>query len=173
MKALSSVLSFIVGVLLAMALLTLTGAIVARYFITKLTALPPKPVFTTAQAKRPASPASPKVNQPATVSANQPVANTKPSPATNEATAKPSPKPSPSASPKPSPTDGYAARVVQPIGLVLRSNPAYDSPPIGGIDFNQQVTVLEQSPDGVWIRVRLAGSNQEGWVKAGNTEKVN
>jgi uncharacterized protein YgiM (DUF1202 family) len=62
--------------------------------------------------------------------------------------------------------------VVQPIGLILRNDPNSSSAQVGGIDYNQQVTVLEKSSDGVWIRVRLEGSQKEGWVKAGNVEKV-
>ncbi len=182
MKTLSSVLSFFVGVLLASALLVLSSAIVARYFITKLTALPPKPTFTTkTTVKAPPKPnataaATPKPSiAPKPSPSAKPVSVAKVDSVVNESTTpKPSLSPSPQASPKPpSPTDGYRARVVQPIGLVLRDNPTSGSAQVGGIDYNQQVTVLEQSPDGVWIRVRLEGSQKEGWVKAGNTEKVN
>jgi len=181
MKTLSSVLSFLVGVLLASALLMLGGALVARYFITKLTAIPPKPTFTNKptavvppKSSAVASPAAKQSETPKASPSAKPVSVAKAVTVANETpTPKPSLSPSSSPSPSASPTDGYRARVVQPIGLVLRDNPNSGSAQVGGIDYNQKVTVLERSSDGVWIRVRLEGSQKEGWVKAGNTEKVN
>jgi hypothetical protein len=32
--------------------------------------------------------------------------------------------------------------------------------------------VLEESPDKEWQRIRVEDGNREGWVKGGNTEKV-
>ena len=180
MKTLSNLLSIVVGLMLATALLVLGGAMVARHFIMKLTALPPKPVFANDAPIKASKPAPPPAK---TASANakpaaKPPASPKPkaSPvatpvsATKPATKPASPKPSPSSTPT---GNGYQARVVQPIGLVLRGSPSRDSSQIGGIDFNQKVVVLEESTDGEWIKIRLNGSNQEGWVRAGNTEKVN
>ena len=53
-----------------------------------------------------------------------------------------------------------------PDGLAMRSEPggAY----IGGIPFNETVTILELSGDGRWQRVRRDRNGLEGWVKAGN-----
>jgi len=182
MKTLSSVLSFVVGVLLASALLVLSGAIVARYFITKLTATPPKPTFNKTVVMAPPKPklatpepakqsSTPKAS-PSTKAVSVAKTGTVNETITPKPSSSPSSSPSPSASPSPSPTDGYRGRVVQPIGLILRNDPNSGSAQVGGIDYNQQVTVLEKSPDGVWVRVRLEGSQTEGWVKAGNVEKV-
>jgi uncharacterized protein YgiM (DUF1202 family) len=68
--------------------------------------------------------------------------------------------------------EGYPARVTQPIGLILRQEPSGEAARVGGIDFNQELTVLEEAPDGAWQRVRLA-DGAEGWIKGGNTEKLN
>jgi Bacterial SH3 domain len=125
--------------------------------MTRITALPPRPVFDNdlPPQTKPAmarSPVAPPVRSPA-------------------------PSPSPVASPAPTPTPlepgAHAARVTEPIGLVLRQDPSQDSGRIGGIDYNEQLTVLETSSDGEWERVRLKGSNIEGWVKAGNTQQTN
>jgi hypothetical protein len=39
--------------------------------------------------------------------------------------------------------------------------------------FNQEVFVLKQSDDQRWQQIRLAEGDQEGWIKTGNTERVN
>jgi uncharacterized protein YgiM (DUF1202 family) len=55
----------------------------------------------------------------------------------------------------------------------MRSGPGVEHPQLGGVDHNEEVLVLETSEDGRWIKVRINGSGQEGWVKAGNTQNVN
>jgi uncharacterized protein YgiM (DUF1202 family) len=145
------------GVLLAIALVAGTSFIATKYLVAQFTALPPKPIFPNDQPSPKAKPASTAQAAP---------------PAT-----RPSPQASPSASPKPSPQktakQGYKARIVLSEGLNLRGEPNRDSERIGGIDYNEQVTVLEDSPDGEWQRVRVEGSGTEGWIKSGFTEKIN
>jgi hypothetical protein len=143
--SLAGITKFIFGILLAMAILALAGVGVMQYFMAQLATLPPRPVFP---------------NDPS------------PTPSGESPKASPVPTPSPSAVPSPSPEAGYAARVTQPIGLILRQDPSTDSVQIGGVDFNQELTVLEDAPDGGWQRVRLTNGS-EGWVKGGNTEKLN
>jgi Bacterial SH3 domain len=133
---------FILGVLLAIALLALAGVGVSRYLMAQLATPPAKPIY-----------------------ANDP------SPPPPGATPKPAAAPSPSPAPSPA-AEGIPARVTQPIGLILRQDPAADALQIGGVDYNQEVTVLEDAPDGAWQRVRLANGT-EGWVKGGNTERLN
>jgi hypothetical protein len=72
----------------------------------------------------------------------------------------------------PEPAEGYAAKVTQPIGLLLRAEPSADSNEIDGVAFEEEVTVLETSADGGWQKIKLANGS-EGWVKGGNTEKLN
>jgi hypothetical protein len=61
--------------------------------------------------------------------------------------------------------------VTQPIGLIVRQQPSIDAPRIGGVEFNSQVTVLEDNADGSWQRIRVG--SVEGWVKGGNVQRVN
>jgi Bacterial SH3 domain len=76
----------------------------------------------------------------------------------------------PSPTPAPSP-QGYSARVTQPIGLIIRQEPNVAAAQIGGVEYNREVTILEDSPDGTWQKIRLG--NVEGWVKGGNTQRLN
>jgi uncharacterized protein YraI len=62
--------------------------------------------------------------------------------------------------------------VIQPIGLVLREGPGTEFPQVGGVDYNEEIVVLEEPDDKSWIRVRAASNGQEGWVKAGNTRRA-
>ncbi|MBW4660884.1 MAG: SH3 domain-containing protein [Drouetiella hepatica Uher 2000/2452] len=141
--SLSGISKFILGLLLAIALLAMAGYGATRYVLTQLATPPVRPVFPNDPSPTPGAP----------------------------------PKSSPSPSPSPSPTpisvaEGYLARVTQPIGLILRQEPSGDAAQVGGVDFNQELTVLEEAPDGAWQRVRLADGT-EGWIKGSNTEKVN
>ncbi|MEM6519778.1 MAG: SH3 domain-containing protein [Cyanobacteria bacterium P01_D01_bin.71] len=137
------------GIVLALVLLSLTGVATARYFMAKLSVLPPKPIFENdaalqAEAAVPSEPA-----QPAPV------------------------EPLPAAPPvEEMPPGSYAAIVVQPIGLVMRSGPGAEHPQLGGVDYQDKVLVLETDDSGNWIRVRVSETAQEGWVKAGNTQNL-
>jgi uncharacterized protein YgiM (DUF1202 family) len=140
------------GVSLALVLLSLTGVATARYFMAKLSVLPPRPVFENDVVAEPSvSTETPPPPQPE-AAPPQPEANT------------------PSAE---NPPGSYQAIVVQPIGLVMRSGPGPEHQQLGGVDYNEQVLVLETSPDERWIKIRVGGSGQEGWVKAGNTQNLN
>jgi len=146
--SLSGISKFILGFLLAIALLAMAGYGVTRYVLAQLATPPIRPTFPNDPSPAPAG------------------AKPKPNPSSNPS---PSPSPSPTAPPA---AEGYPARVTQPIGLILRQDPSGDAAKVGGVDFNQQVTVLEDASDGAWQRVRLA-NGAEGWIKGGNTEKSN
>ncbi|MBI4780604.1 MAG: SH3 domain-containing protein [Oscillatoriophycideae cyanobacterium NC_groundwater_1537_Pr4_S-0.65um_50_18] len=142
--SLSGISKFILGFLLAIALLALAGYGATRYVLAQLATPPARPIFPN-----------------------------DPSPSAAPVGVSPSPSPSPVPSVAPSPVvEGYPARVTQPIGLILRQEPSGEAARVGGIDFNQELTVLEEAPDGAWQRVRLADGT-EGWIKGGNTEKLN
>ncbi|NJR57536.1 MAG: SH3 domain-containing protein [Cyanobacteria bacterium CRU_2_1] len=149
----SGLSKFILGLLLAVGILFGTGVGVTRYLLARLSTPPLRPVF-------PNDPSPP---------APSPVASAEVSPVASPEAPPPSPDVSPS--PLPSP-EGYSGRVIQPIGLILRQDPNTDSAQVGGVDFNQEVTVLEDSQDGEWQKVRLS-SGAEGWVKSGNVEQLN
>jgi hypothetical protein len=160
MSTVSKISQFVLGFILAIALLFLAGAGLTRYLLSRIATLPPRPSFT--------NDPSPVANAPAASPAASP-APAAVSPASSPA-ASPAASPAPSPSPSPSP-QGYSARVVQPIGLRIRQSPSVDAATIGGVEYNREVTVLEDSPDGAWQKIR-AGST-EGWVKGGNTERIN
>lgn len=136
----------ILGMALALVLLSLTGVATARYFMAKLSVLPPKPVFENDIALQAEAEAPPAVAQPASEA---------PAPPAEEV-----------------PPGSYAAVVVQPIGLVLRSGPGAEHPQLGGVDHQDEVLVLETDGSGNWMRVRVGETGQEGWVKAGNTQNL-
>ncbi len=122
----------------------------ALYFAAKLTTIPERPVF----------PNDKKVVQ---------IANAKP---TSTAKASPVSESSDTPSPKPLEPGAYRALVTQPIGLILRDSANRDANRIGGVGYNEKVVVLEDSPDKEWQRIRVEDGNREGWVKGGNTEKL-
>jgi hypothetical protein len=148
--SLSGVTKFFFGVVLAAAILFGAGVALTRYLLARLATPPPRPVFANDPSPAPAAPAA-------------------------DAAVEVPPEEVPPEEPPPEETsapEGYAARVVQPIGLILRQEPSTEAAQIGGIEFNQNITVLEDSEDGSWQRVRLS-NGAEGWVRGGNTEQVN
>ncbi len=70
------------------------------------------------------------------------------------------------------PTGAYRARVTWSTGLSLRANPSIDAERIGGIGYNWEIIILSLSEDGNWQKVRIPSSGEEGWVKAGNVQKI-
>jgi hypothetical protein len=150
MNGLYSVFKFLVGVLLAIVLLAGASVAAALYFAAKLTTVPEKPVFPndkTAVEIAGAEPKSTATASPVSVSSDAP-------------------------SPAPLEPGAYRAVVTQPIGLILRDTANRDSNRIGGVGYKEKVVVLEDSPDKEWQRIRIEDGSREGWVKGGNTEKV-
>ena len=138
------------GILIVVAIAAGAGYLFLRQFSTP----PPKPIF-----------------------ANDPEA-VKDSPQAESTQSGSAPKtesdstPSASASPQQSnETDGYQAQVVYPQGLILRDTPSLEANQVGGVGYEQTVTVLADSQDQQWQQIRLE-SGQEGWVKAGNTQRI-
>jgi uncharacterized protein YgiM (DUF1202 family) len=146
----------VAGVILALMLFSLAGVATARYFMAKLSVLPPKPIFDNdAPALRgtPDTPSTPTVA--ATAETPEP---------------EPEPAPTPAATPD-LPPGSYGAVVSQPIGLVLRAGPGTEYDRLGGVDNNVPVTVLKTSEDGEWLNIRVTATGQEGWIKGGNTRR--
>jgi uncharacterized protein YgiM (DUF1202 family) len=144
----SGVLKFVLGVFIAIALLATGAFIASKIVIARFVVAPPKPVFP---------------------NDNKPIAP----PPKSTAAAKAQPDADkPAATPKPLPSGAFQARVTQSIGLIVRDSPSLEGASVGGVDFNERVTVLATSPDGVWQKIRM-GSDREGWVKAGNLEQLN
>jgi Bacterial SH3 domain len=160
----SNVLKFILGFLLAIAILIGSGVATALYFMNR-TAIPPtKPVFSNDNPSQRAQ----------SVKATEKVAKTTESSTQASPSPNPTPTESPKAeeSPKPLPPGAYNGKVTWSQGLSLRAEPKQDAERVGGVGFNQKVVILEESDDKLWQKIRQEDSNQEGWVKAGNTQKV-
>lgn len=152
--SLSGIAKFFIGFVLGVALILGSGAATIYYFWTKLSTIPARPTFseerpkTTPVAKKTISPTAPK--------------------------AQVSRQPTPSKSPaKEIPPGAYKARVIWPEGLILRDAPGADANRTGGAAFNQEVFVVKESDDKRWQKIRLVEGDLEGWIKSGNTERIN
>lgn len=146
----SGLLKVFSGCLVAIALIVGGGFLAAQYLITQFTTPPPKPMFANDTVPKPL----------------QAAIAPKPKPS--------SPQPAPSTTPSPKPSGvGYQARITLSEGLNVRSNPDKNAERVGGVDFDEEVTVLEETPDQAWQRVRVKTSSVEGWVKSGHTERMN
>ena len=151
----------ILGVAIALILLSLAGVATARYFMGRLSVLPPKPFYgEEVPVESPPAEAAPETNP-----------ETPP-----ETLAEPSPETPPAVEPAPADLalepDAYDAVVVQPIGLVMREGPGVEYPQVGGVDVNEAIVVLEEPADQSWMRVRVVANGQEGWVRSGNTRRA-
>ncbi|MEM8716050.1 MAG: SH3 domain-containing protein [Cyanobacteria bacterium P01_G01_bin.4] len=74
--------------------------------------------------------------------------------------------------PEPVANSTTRGRVSEPIGLAMRADPSIEAAYLGGLAFNETVTILESSGDGTWQRVRRDFNGLEGWIKAGNIEEI-
>jgi len=140
------IFKFLVGFILALLILAGASIAAALYFAARLTELPERPTF----------------------SNDEPVATAA------STAAEPAANPTPAPEPTPELEEGaYRAIVVQPIGLILRDSPSLDANRIGGIGYEEEVIVLEESADQAWQRVRVPDDDERtGWVKGGNTEAI-
>ena len=143
MKILYGLIKFSIGFILALTILAGGSVAAGLYFVTRLTELPPRPVFD---------------NDKSLVA--------------SAGSGTPAAKQNTPGKSKTLPPGAYQARVTWPDGLILRDRASYDANSIGGIGFNKNVIVLEITSDKEWEKVRLENTTQEGWVKGGNTEKI-
>lgn len=157
----SALLKFILGILLAIAVLLGGGVVVGLYFFNRTSMPPSKPVFANDNP-------APKDSD----SKQKKTESTSKSEATPEASATPTPSETPTEKAEELPKGAYRGKITWPQGVSLRSEPAQDSERVGGAGFNEKIIVLEESPDKVWKKVRVESSKIEGWTKVGNVEKV-
>ncbi|MBW4559984.1 MAG: SH3 domain-containing protein [Mojavia pulchra JT2-VF2] len=162
---LSGLLKFILGFFLAIAILIGSGVAAALYFMNR-TAIPPtKPIF--ANDHPALRTQSPKATVVEATNTSQPEPSSSPTPSAN-----PTESPKAQESPKPLPPGAYLGTVTWSQGLSLRAEPKQDAQRVGGAAFNQKVVILEESQDKAWQKIRLENGEQEGWVKIGNTKKI-
>jgi len=139
------------AVVVAIALLLGGSFIFFQFLVAQFTASPPRPTFPNDKPATAAKPAA------------------KPSPSPSPIAVAPPPSPSPS--PTPSPTS-KRARITLGDGLNVRQAPSSDSERVDGVDYNEEVTILEESPDQGWVKVRVERNGVEGWIKSGYTEPI-
>jgi len=170
-------LKYILGFLLAIAILIGGGIATALYFMNRISAPPAKPIF--ANDKSPvvkSQTRKPQIQIPKdtkdTVKASPAAFIEESSFPTPSSTEKPQEEPKKvEKSPTPLPPGAYQARVTWQQGLILRKEPSLDAERVGGINFNQKVVVLEESSDKAWQKISLEDGTQ-GWIKAGNIKKI-
>jgi len=171
MKRFSGLLQFILGFFLGIIILVGLTSALGYLMFSRLAATPSKPVFPEENKSKP------KATNPDKKTPHKSAGKTEVSPSSKATTE--SPKPSPKVSPSPSPEakedipkGAYKAKVTWSGGLSLRSNPSKDSERVSGVDYDQDLIVLETSADGAWAKVRSANGGQKGWVKVGNFKKT-
>ncbi len=154
MRWTSGLVKLFLGVIIAIALLISGSVALALIFINRASSPPPKPIFAndSRAVKKAANKTPPKTTTTA-VAERKPAAKTTPSPSSLA-------------------SGSYPARVTWNQGLSIRAEPSLEAERIGSLDYNQDIVVLQQSKDEKWEKVRLEDGETEGWVKAGNTERV-
>ena len=164
-----NILKFLFGFALAIAILAGGGVVAALYFINRNAVSPNKPIFANDATSVVTSGTKPGESKFTTASKPQEKKDTK-------SKSTPSPKSTESAEEKessqPLPPGAYTARVTWSQGLILRSKPSLDAESVGGVAFNKKVIVLKASQDKAWQKVRIVDTDEEAWVKAGNTKRV-
>lgn len=180
LKRLSATVQFILGFVLGISSIAgISGAAIFAYY-KKMSVSPQKPVY-------PESTLDSANSEPEKFTAIEPIESTTMGDEVEESLItetetepsleedKPEPEPAPEPAPEPEaeiPADAYRAVVTWPEGLSLRAEPSVNAGRVGGIAGDASIIILGTSADGNWQRVRLPWSNQEGWVKAGNTKRT-
>ncbi|PSF38100.1 peptide-binding protein [Aphanothece hegewaldii CCALA 016] len=150
MNRLSGFLQFIIGFILGVVLLAGASAAVAYVILSKMSSPPDKPLF--AEEKKQQALAKKATTTEPNKAATNPVTEVK--------------------SLEDIPTGTYKAFVSWSDGLSLRAEPSTEAARLGSLGYKAEIMVLGTSDDGNWQRVKVISTNQEGWIKAGNIEKV-
>jgi hypothetical protein len=178
MKQIIGLIQFILGFVIGVLILAGGTAGAGYYFLSRIGATPPKPTFNEETATIPETSETENTQTEEETPAPTPTPTATPTP-TPTATPTPTPTPTPTATPTPTPTPdekeklpegSYEARVTWSSGLIVRSSPSMSGGRAGGVYYNDKIIILEEK-DG-WQKIRTT-SGVEGWVKSGNTAKVN
>ncbi|NJL88879.1 MAG: SH3 domain-containing protein [Coleofasciculaceae cyanobacterium SM2_1_6] len=150
MRFILNIIQLLIGITLGLALMV-GGSLAAGYYLfTKFSITPERPSFSEEKPKTPVLASPPAVNTP-----NPPSPSASPAP------------------PSPTPAAGLYKGVINwSEGLILRDSPGNNSNRIGGVGYNQQVIVIEESEDKNWQRVRVVATGGVGWIKAGNMDRI-
>ena len=155
---------FVLGIILAMLVMSIAGMAMAQYFMTRMVEPPERPTYENdlPESGRPSSAdAAPERDE-----NGAPVA----------VTAEEAEEDEPEAAPEPEEEDDddalpegeYRATVNQPVGLILRDGPGTDYAQIGGLDYQESMVVFAEE-DG-WLNVELS-NGRTGWIKDGNVDR--
>ncbi|GAB4314639.1 MAG: hypothetical protein Kow0091_21710 [Geminocystis sp.] len=156
--SISSLFQFLIGFFLGIILFTAGIAGGAYFFLTQVSGNPPKPSF-------------PEENS-AVEEIPQPDESSNQAETATEETAKETQETTTNEETEDLPEGAYRGKVIWSTGLSLRAEPGIDSERIGGVGYNWEIIILGTSDDGGWQKIRIPSSGQEGWVKAGNIEKI-
>lgn len=161
LSIISHTFQFILGFLIGVAFIAGSAVGVAYYYFTKVSSsIPEKPLY-------------PEESTTATVAQTQPAEDENKSQLDTESLSNTEPsEPITESVTEAIPPNAYYANVTWSEGLSLRAEPSMDADRIGGVGYNARILILEDSADQQWQKVRIPGSEQEGWVKAGNIKRV-
>ena len=168
LQRISATAQFIIGFLIGIALIVgVTGSMVFVYY-KRMSILPKKPDF----PALPKEASTDRVTESAT--AIEPIESNTTEEETVEAEEEaPIAEAANAEGAKPElPPNAYYAKVTWPQGLILRAEPSLNGGRVGGIEFDRTIIILEDTSDNKWQRVQLPWSQQEGWVKGGNTKRT-
>lgn len=161
----SGFFKFIIGFILGTIFFGVGVGGCAYFFLSQMATNPSKPVFS---EEKPKTASTPKENNKTSKPSNSTKTNSNNTSKANDK------KPEKVvAKNKDLPKGAYMARVTWSTGLSLRNQPSAESERIGGVGYNEEIIILSQSDDKKWQKVRIPGSGQEAWVKAGNIKKIN
>ena len=158
---------FVLGIILAMLIMSIAGLSMARFFMTRMVELPERPTYQNdlPEADRPndaaAAPERDETGAPKAVVAeagevDEPEAEAEPEPEEVEEDDDALPE------------GEYRATVNQPVGLILRDGPGTSYAQIGGLDYQESMIVFAE--DSGWLNVELSGG-RTGWIKDGNVDR--
>lgn len=164
-KRLSTSVQFILGFILGITLIAGVSAGLGFLYFKQMSTLPKKPEFSQDTSSPETAVETEKPSETATdsnVTKNEPEATEK-TEEVKETVLEPEAE---------LPPNAYRAVVTWPQGLSLRAEPNLNAGRVGGISYDAKIIILEDSADGQWQKVRVPWSEQEGWVKAGNTKRT-
>lgn len=148
MNILYNIFKFLIGIIMAVFILAGAGVAAVLFLASSVTRLPERPTFPNDKTTNVAT-AKP-------ITQGNQVANTN-----NQK------------QPEALAAGSYRAKVTEPVGLILRDTPSRDAKRLGGIAYEEELIVLEESSDKLWQRVKVIdGSDRTGWVSGGNTQAI-
>ena len=147
---------FVLGIILAMLIMSVAGLAMAKFFMSRIVELPERPVYDNdlPEDQRPRPTAAAPEDAPETEVVVGEVEDTE--------------EPEDEDDDDALPEGEYRAVVNQPVGLILRDGPGTSYAQIGGLDYQQSMVVFDE--DNGWLNVELS-NGRTGWIKDGNVDK--